>query len=218
MKVGTTLTLEAKSLDSAKEIKLRSKIIDKNDRYLFIDPPVNIKTKKTTYLPKNSEIKAFFVDQNEILYTFTTKSIRRINLNVPALAIKRPQQESIRKIQRREFVRVNFALDIAVHCPDQSFPPFTTVTLDISGGGLQMIVPKERKLKKGQSLHIWIALPRKSRKLTYIDTKSEVVRVDQQEHGREVVSVAFKSLTHLEEQQIVQFCYEKQREKRLSIS
>lgn len=132
MKIGTVLQLLITQANKQNK-KYRCKIIDKNDKYLFIDYPVDVKTKKTAFFNKDTLFDVFFIGEDEVVHHFRSRLAAKVKLNIKALAMTLP--EELKRVQRRNFVRVDAAVDIAVHSPDQPFPPFTTVTNDISGGG-----------------------------------------------------------------------------------
>src|SRR5690625_3323193 len=151
MKVGTVLSIEVdRGLKGP--IYCRSKVIKLNRRNLFIDLPTNIHTKKTVYLSKGDQLFVTFIGADEAVYQFNTEIKGRKNLNVPALKLAYPEQ--IDRIQRRNFVRIKATVDVAVHCPQLTFRPFTTVSYDISGGGLSIFVSNDIELDKGQRILI----------------------------------------------------------------
>lgn len=216
MKIGTTINLEIHEPGSNKVIKYRSKIIEKNEKYLFIDHPIHIKTKKTTFFPIGTEFTAIYNNNHKNLYKFQTKVIKTMNMTIPTLVITLPDEESIEKIQRREFVRIKYAVDVAIHCPYHTFSPFTTVTVDISGGGLSMIMPKGVFLEKDKKILVWMVLPMLTGANKYVQAEAKVIRMNQVEDNAETMSITFTAISNEDEQNIVKFCFERQREERLS--
>lgn len=214
MEIGTTLNLVIEEPDSNQILKYRSKIIEKNNEYLFIDYPINIATKREEFFPTGTEFTAIWINNHQNLYRFQTTLVKKVNLMIPALAITLPDLQSIEIIQRRDHLRIKTAVDIAIHCPNGTFSPFTTVTLDISGGGLAFKLPNGVKLKEKQEILVWIALPM-SNENKYMKLKSKVIRFQNTE-SFQVVSVKFISISDKEEQNIIKFCFNKQREERMS--
>ncbi len=214
MHIGTTLYLTIQDPSRDKPTKFRSKIIEKNADYLFIDYPISSETDKTSIIPIGTKLTASYLGDDDHLCLFQTVIRKRTYLNMPALVLERPTQEAIKIVQRREHVRVKTVIDVAVHCPDNSFSPFTTVTIDISGGGLSFITPKEITLQPKQQIIIWIVLPMNSGEIKYFELKSEIIRSTHNETDIRSTSVKFISLPHTIEEQIIQFCFEKQIEAR----
>src|SRR5690625_2378251 len=117
MEIGTTLNLVIEEPDSNQILKYRSKIIEKNNEYLFIDYQINIATKREKFFPTGTEFTAIWINNHQNLYRFQTTLVKKVNLMMPALAITLPDQQSIEIIQRRDHVRIKTAVDIAIHCP-----------------------------------------------------------------------------------------------------
>lgn len=213
MEIGTTLMLKT---PSAKDnTSYRCKIIDKDDQYIYIDIPVDQTTNKTARFHTGTYFIASYVGDDQATYQFPTEVLAKVKvtLTVPALAIK-PPRHNIRRYQRRQFVRVNTDIDIAVHCPHETFLPFVTVTCDLSGGGLSMILPRHETLYPGQSINIWIVLPMYSGIYEYVKVNSEVTRVNSAKDSVKTASLKFMFISPKNEQLIIQYCLEKQREER----
>lgn len=215
MKIGATLYLSWKNATEEEETKLKSKIIDKDEHYLYIDYPINEITSKTEFIPIDTYLAGFYTDHEKVPLHFPTQVIKKVNLIVPALALQIPKPEEIKRIQRREYVRVPTAVDIAVHGLSDDLIPFTTVTTDISGGGLAIVLPKNIFLEKGLTLNLWIVLPMSSSETEFININGEIIREVKQEASFRFASIRFTSITHQDRQKIIRFCFEKQREQRV---
>ena len=212
MNIGRLLTLEYKKPGQELE-EYHCKIIEKNEQNLIIDYPIHKNTKKTAFFPVGTFFSVSYVGDDNAAYQFRTKIATRIKLNVPAIAITLPKKEDIKRIQRREFVRVNATVDIAVHSPEQSFKPFTTVTSDISGGGLSVVMPNRKELEMGEILDIWLVLNFKTGEFHYPKTEAQVV-FNNNRNNVQTSSVKFLSINQKDQQMIVRYSFEKQREAR----
>lgn len=215
MKIGTTLYLDIENPNTKEIIEYQSKVIEKSESYLFIDFPIHMNTRKTSFFPIGTEFIASYLKDETNLYSFKAKIKRRINSTIPALAITLPEQESIGVIQRRRFVRIKTALDIAVHCPNDSFPPFTTLSVDISGGGLSFIIPPGINIEIDKDIFVWIVLPMRSGVNEYAKADATVVRTKHLENNTKKASIKFIAISNKDEQNIVKYCFEKQREERM---
>lgn len=214
MNIGSSLNLDIFDSKANEVIKCECNIIGKDDKYLFIDYPVNSKTRKTVLLQKGLIAIATYINEYQTLHSFDTEIIKKVKRTVPALAIKLPEKDTITKVQRREYVRVQTAIDVAVHCPKKSFAPFTTVSLDISGGGASLIVPSNEILDDIKKVNLWMVFQMSSGKYQYIYSAAKLIRVKQLEQNRKSVSLQFTSIDPREKQTIVQYCFEKQRQAR----
>lgn len=91
MEIGTVLNLELE--ESGRNHICYCKIIEKNDKYLIIDYPIDEKTKKTKILPRKKLFKVTFVGKDNVVYQFTSEIVAKVKLNIPALAIRIPLPE-----------------------------------------------------------------------------------------------------------------------------
>ncbi|WP_099158376.1 flagellar brake protein [Virgibacillus ndiopensis] len=214
MKIGTLLMLEVTQTDKNDLQKYRCKVIEKNEHYLFIDYPVNEQTKKTSYLPKGTYIAVTYVGSDQSVYSFHTQIVAKVKFNIPALAISLPEKSKINRIQRRKYVRIDTSVDVTVHSPNDSFEPFVTVTSDISGGGLSIILPNKVNLAERDTLDLWVVLPMQSNEYHYVFAQTEIIRINVSDTSVNTASLKFVSITSQAQQHIVQYCFEKQREAR----
>lgn len=211
MEIGTPLNLEIIHEDN-KIQKYRCKIIDKDENYLYIDYPVNEATKRTAVLPKETPLTVNYIGKDHVVYRFSSEVVTKVKLNIPALAITIPPKDQLKRIQRRKHVRVKTAVDIAIHSTDDSFAPFVTITNDISGGGVSIILPKDIELEAGMKAEIWMVCPMKSGSFEYINTKAEVVYITK--NGIKRASFKFIDLSENDQQTVIKYSFEKQREER----
>lgn len=213
MDIGTLLTISLTDSETKIVTKYRCKIIDKNEHHLFIDYPINEETKRTARIAKDTYMQASYIGSDQSVYSFKTKVIAKVNVTIPALAVSIPNQTDIKRIQRREYVRIETAVDVSVHHTTGSFQPFTTVTVDISGGGMSIVLPVTCPLKKADMLDIWMILHMQKGEYQYIYSQSKVVRVitDKDIH---TASIKFQTIPKQDQQVIIRYCFEKQRELR----
>ncbi|NBJ70474.1 MULTISPECIES: PilZ domain-containing protein [Clostridia] len=215
MKIGTVLQLEVVKSGKGRNHtakKYRCKVVDKNEQNLYIDFPVDIKSKKTAFFAKGTIFDVTFIGPDEVIYQFRSKLVAKVKGKIPALAIQPPGSD-IRRIQRRNFARVETVVDVAVHSEQNLFPPFTTVTNDISGGGLSIIVPKNQLLK-GELAHLWMVLAMANGQFVYPHVRAKLVHEQKRNNGILIASFQFLALDVKTEQWIIRFCFEKQREAR----
>src|SRR5690625_3966097 len=158
MEVGKKLSLLIKNPENNEMTEYRCTIIGNDHNYLFIDHPININTQRTSFFPNGTALLATYIDKDKNLYQFHTKIQKKVSLTIPGLAIDIPDKTKLKQIQRREYVRTMTAVDIAIHPTDQSFSPFTTVTNDISGGGISVVIPSNILLSESQKVRLWMVL------------------------------------------------------------
>ncbi|GGA61158.1 flagellar brake protein [Ornithinibacillus halotolerans] len=215
MKIGDFITLIIKDKDSKEEEKFRSKIIDQNNNHIYIDYPIHMKTRRTKhYIEIGTPVTAEFIGQDQLLYQFKTTIVDRIRGNIPAYLLLLPNEDQFLRIQRRQYVRVNASLDIAVQSNEFNFLPFTTVTMDISGGGLSIIIPEGIPMTESERINLTLVLPLHSGEYHYLELIGEVVRVIHKQDSLRTASIKFISPEKQDQQVIIHYCFEVQREER----
>lgn len=214
MKIGTLLHLERFDLMKKEIIKYHCKVIEKNEQHLLIDYPINQQTKRNSILLKGENFSVIYAGSDQNIYYFQSEVVAKVNLTVPALAIKLPDKSDIKRIQRREFVRIETAVDVSLHSVNQRFSPFVTVTSDMSGGGISIVLPEKHTLGVGNIADIWMPLQFFSGEYKYIHAKAEVVFLKLINHKLPNASLKFTEIPKHSQQDIIRYCFEKQREAR----
>ena len=194
------------------EESLRCKVIDKDEQYLYVDYPINIRTTKSVVPSLNKPFSVFYLADGAV-YEFTAAIKPYNKLTVPAFAIPFPKTDEVRRIQRREFVRTKTNVDIAIHCLNNSFSPFTSVTYDISGGGAAFIIPPEIRLESVEKIKVYLVLRWNKNNCEYITTEAEFIRFQQLEEIR-IMSIKYHFDQKNDQEKIIQYCFNKLREER----
>lgn len=211
MEVGTSLTITLhKGNAQDKPVTYRSKVIDRTEEYLYIDYPVNPRDYVQLPIRPKDRLTIEYVSKGSV-NSFTTTVKQIIESSLIAFVIPVPKEEEIKRIQRREYVRVLVDLDTAIHSLDGSFEPFTTITRDISGGGMLIITPKHVELAEGTMVEVYLVLKSKTTDYKYIKTKAEVIRTTL-ENDITFTSFKYHFADERERQQVIEFCFTVQRE------
>ncbi|MNC56895.1 PilZ domain protein [compost metagenome] len=122
--------------------------------------------------------------------------------------VRKPEEESIFKIQRRSFLRVNAELELAVK--DALGSRFLVRTDDIGGGGTSFLSDAKVKLAVSDNLSCWLLLPYRNGSMEHANFEAEIVRMKQLENGRNLVMLKFLSISDVERQKIIRYCFERQ--------
>ncbi|HHY73145.1 MAG TPA: pilus assembly protein PilZ [Bacillus bacterium] len=210
LNVGDTLSIEIKNADEFE--RFRSKIVDRRGEQLFIDYPVSEKTGKIAFFLDGTEIRVSFHAKDSAVYMFDSQIVGRKKENIPMIIISYPGKEKLLRIQRREFVRIDSTLDIAVHpVNNEDFQPFTSITVDISAGGAAILLPTNHKIKSQMQLFCYLVLPLSNGEYYYIKALCKTIRIISGTKGsKDIVSIQFLNLSQSETQQITRYCFDKQ--------
>ena len=204
LKVGTVLTLEQEITE--KEEKFHCKIVEIKDNIVYIDYPKSSLTKKTAFLVDGSEYYGTFISEGNVSFAFKTKVIGRKMGTIPTIMLSLPEQEEIMKIQRREFVRVQTSIDVAIEYNDGYFQ---FVTEDISAGGLLIRLKSDVPFNEGEIVPLTIVLPFANGDMRYVRTNAEVIRIFERDTIR-LASLQLVETDEVDKQYIVRFCFERQ--------
>ncbi len=208
MKIGSQFILEIKYSDKFE--KFKCKLVERKGQFIYIDYPINTETKKTAFFIDGTQLKCSFVAQDGSVYLFESEVVGRVRQNIPMIILSYPGDDQLIKIQRRQYVRVETAVDVAVHPLNKEFAPFVTVTSDISAGGAAIIAPNSLKLQPGNQLHVWLVLPMHSGEYHYLKINAKVIRIIPADDLRNKVSLQFAEVNAHERQILLRFCFDRQ--------
>ncbi|WP_338749717.1 flagellar brake protein [Bacillus sp. FJAT-52991] len=212
LKVGMDLMLEPLDGSDEEEKEVyRCKVADVKDGQVFINYPVNIKSNRTVLLMDDTELMSEFIDPtaSSAVYLFSTKVIGRVKQSVPLLILQDPGVDQYKRIQRRKYVRVSTAVDVALHLEGQ--PPFVVATIDLSAGGFSIPVPIGMSVKEGDQGKVFLSIPFQSGDYHYFDVTGQVVRVHEEDKSnRTIASFQIHDVSRVEQQLLMRFCFERQ--------
>jgi c-di-GMP-binding flagellar brake protein YcgR len=211
IQIGDIITLELKNSDQMEKYKCR--LVDRKENEFYIDYPLSLDTNKTVFLLDGTQLNASFVGPDGTsVFLFETEIKGRIKKNIPMLIISYPGNENLIKIQRRQYVRIETAVDIAIHPLDFEFPPFTAITDDISAGGTSFLIPIDSGVKQGMNVQIWIVLVVQNGEYHYMKLQGKIARIIEFNETRNKVSLQFVDITSQERQLLLRFCFDRQLE------
>lgn len=210
IQIGMSIFFEVTGNDERKQF--RSKVINMVDGKLIVDIPVDVATNKSSHFYSGTLLYASFVGKDNAVYSFNSELLeKKIENNLPCFIIKDPGVEKYVRIQRRNYVRIETSLNIALHPINDEFAPFSASTFDISGGGAGVILPRGKVIPHHGELKCWIALNMESGEIHYLSALCKIVRVYQKSSdGLEQVSLQFKTIDEVERQKIIRYCFERQ--------
>jgi len=204
LKIGTILTLEPTYTERIE--KFRCRVVEQGENLIYIDYPINVDTKKTSFLVDGAQFRVTFMTEDKQSFAFNTEVLGRKGGKVPMIILSCPPPEEFLKIQRREYVRVETKADVSVEF-DGQFTPL--VTEDISAGGLAVILNRPVNFQEGDKVKLTIVLPYSNGDIKYVQTSAIIVRIFEK-GGVRIASIQFTDTDDLDKQHIVRFCFERQ--------
>ncbi|OXS80292.1 hypothetical protein B1B05_02115 [Domibacillus enclensis] len=210
LEAGIPISMEPYDSVDKKE-EYRCKIVDVEEGKVYIDYPVSTETNKTVFLLDGMQLAVNFIDPTaaSAVYLFQTEVIGRVKKKIPMLVLHDPGIDNYVRVQRRKFVRVPTAIDIAVEV--NGVPAFSSVTEDISAGGAAVVIPGAVQIEPDTEVTLYGVIPSQHGEPRYIETKADLVRIREDEKsGRRVGSFQFKELLYADQQMLMRFCFERQ--------
>lgn len=210
LKVGQELRVEVEGRNEGK-----TKIAAITDQVVWIEAPSDIATLKTFFLHEEEEMRVYFFKEEEQLYAFDTTVYKRLSDAQLTLryAFKLPDDKKIKRIQRREYLRVPEMINVTVQAEDgQAFPAFQTTSLDVSAGGMR-IVANRAPVEVDESLFVDFHIENEQGVPQTFHVKSRLVRVHEKEVKQEL-SLSFEELSHRDQETILRYCFRAQLEAR----
>src|SRR4051812_39078747 len=122
LKIGKTLMLEQK-YSSAKE-SYKCMIVEVVEGTFYIDYPIDVETGKVAFLVDGTQLRASFTDGEKGTFLFDTEVFKKVKGKIPMMQLLLPPKEMFIKLQRRQFVRIETRVDIAIHATSGEFAPF----------------------------------------------------------------------------------------------
>lgn len=194
-----------------KNEKFKTKIADINNDNIFIHYPISLETNKTSFIPTGMMMFAHIVDEHSNAFSLETQVTGRIKAPVPMMTLHNPGSQKLMRVQRRQFVRIEAAVDIAFHFPI-SGTKFATITEDFSAGGCAAIIPPHVTINKDEQGKAVLVLPMKNKEYHYLELDCLITRITDKNNIR-IASLKFLNSEQYE-RQLIRFGFEKQLEYR----
>ncbi|MFD1206462.1 flagellar brake protein [Sporosarcina contaminans] len=203
LSIGTTIIIDKDYTELGD--KYKSKVVDIEEGFFMIDYPTHIETNRTAFFMDGTQLLISFVE-DKMSYAFRSEVKGRLNRGIPMLKMNYPGDDQLIKIQRREFVRVETAIDVAV-CLDGVYEQF--VAADISAGGIALYLSSKDFFAENDTVHLTIALPFEKDEVKYVRTEAEVIRIWEKDK-RKIASLQFLQVDDIDRRNIIRFCFERQ--------
>mgnify|MGYP001206392692 CR=1 FL=1 len=207
-KLGNQLIL---SLKNQHTDEYQCAIMDYSENEVIVDIPVHVNRIFRFDASVNTEYQAKYINDEGQLILFNVTVAGRKADQIPLIVLSHSGKKDFKKVEQRQFLRVETKLDVAVHSIQNDFPPFATITKDISAGGAAIYIPKEVFMYKGMEIDCWLVLHMQSGPIQYLKLRSEVVLVRGEINKKSsLISVKFRHKSEQEKQLLIRYCFERQ--------
>ncbi|MDG0789693.1 PilZ domain-containing protein [Cohnella ginsengisoli] len=213
-KIGQMLYIQphAATNDDGPPGMLRSRVTDADDRFLYVDIPIDEQTRRLHRTQPGDELKLTYFTSEGVKHQFGAHvhSIRREGIS--QLVIPKPDPDQITREQRRSFLRVEAQLEIAVRLGEKL--RFTALTDDVGGGGVSFRCDRKWPITPNMKASCWLLLSYKSGAVSHAQFEAEIVRIVPVEPHHHLVMMRFQDIQDTDQQKIIRYCFEKQLERR----
>jgi c-di-GMP-binding flagellar brake protein YcgR len=206
---GDTVILE--DLESEELEMYRSKLVEHTESEFVIDYPIHEVSKKLMILETGRKLQISVVTKDQKVFTFSSEIIGRKSQQIRVLVCSFPGMDKLRQVQRRQYVRVESLVHVDVQPLANEFKPFVTTTVNISGGGMAIRLPKAYTYKSNREVSLQFSLLMRDGTVKELQLNGTElhVREPNNEHAP-VLSVEFKDMHDNDRQTLVRYCFEQQ--------
>lgn len=210
-KINDILYIQVASTDEKEgKLEYKSRVSDIQENSMLIEVPLEVSSGRLKRLYLGDELSVHFISDEGIKHFFNTYVLGFSNDVISLVRVRKPELNSITKIQRRNFLRVNAELEIAVQLKDES--RFVTFTEDVGGGGISLNCEASISLENDEVLECWLLVPFKNGAIEHVPFEAQIVRINTLQNGRKRVMLKFVSISDMERQKIIRYCFERQLE------
>ncbi|MCM3784036.1 flagellar brake domain-containing protein [Neobacillus mesonae] len=208
-KVNEVLYVQIAAVEEKeREVEYKSRITEVEEDHIYMEIPM-LEGKYLYKLRIGDEISAYFVTEGGVKHYFNTYVTGYKEDVIRMVKIRKPSKNEIFQVQRRNYLRVQAKLELAIKFK-HDFTRFLTYTDDVSGGGISFFEHSNYKVEKGQPLACWLLLPYKNGELEHVPFEGSVVRIQELESGRRAVMIEFSKISDMERQKVIKYCFERQ--------
>ncbi|WP_274364487.1 flagellar brake protein [Paenibacillus thermotolerans] len=209
MKINQTLQFQVASPDEEEAGKeYKSRIADLDDEHLYMEIPIDVQTGKLKRLEIGDQLAVHFITEGGVKNFFESEVIGFTQDVIRLVAIRKPEPNAITRTQRRTFLRVAAQLEIAAKIGEHL--QFLALTEDVGGGGVSFLCDDHIPLKVNDLLSCWLLVPYRNGSVEHAQFKGEIVRVKNQEGGKQLVMMRFADIAQAEQQKIIRYAFERQ--------
>lgn len=186
----------------------KCKVVDLEADTIWIDLPKSMITERTKLLKTSTKLTAQVITEENNVYFFHTEVLGKENKEIPMLCLHNPGKEEMKKIQRRQFVRIETAIDLSLYFP-QSQMRFTAISKNFSAGGCAVLLPDGILLKEEEVGEGFFVLPMQDGSYHYLQLPFLVKRIWKKDNLT-FASLQFLDVEDHDQRHITRFCFERQ--------
>lgn len=194
--------------ENTDELTYKARVTEINEQLLWMEIPLSEETGKFALFSIGEELDIYFSQSDGVKWHFRSQVMGKRQDKIPMMSIRKPETHWLTRMQRRNYLRVQAFLEMAVRTIDGV--KFLSLTEDISGGGLSFTTDSKWGLREYQVLECWIAVPFRSGSIEHVPFRGQIVRIHPMEEQRQLVMLKFEQIANVEQQKLIRYCFERQ--------
>lgn len=189
------------------QTEIYQSIVGRSDENsLYIGPLSHKKSSSVKKLVMGEELYAYYLVDNEIKHYFSTM-VTGFDSTSSLSRIRKPLQEEISIVQRRQYLRVKAQIEVAIKKEDQRF---VAITENVSAGGLSLTTDVTNKVQKNDLLECWLLLHMKNGKIEHIPLTARVMSVINSSSLTPRYLLEYTVISETDRQKMIRYCFERQ--------
>ncbi len=177
-----------------------------DDDSLYIGQLSHKKSSSVKKLVLGEELYAYYLIDNEIKHYFST-IVTGFDSTSSFSRIRKPHQEEISVVQRRQYLRVKAQIEVAIKKEDHRF---VAITDNVSAGGLSFTTDVMNKIQKNDLLECWLLLHMKNGKIDHIPLTARVMSVIDSTSLTPRYLAEYTVISEMDRQKMIRYCFERQ--------
>jgi c-di-GMP-binding flagellar brake protein YcgR len=206
--INQNVYIDAASPQNGEPSTLRTKVAGEDAENLYLETPLDEKTGRYRPLHRGENVLVWYLSKGvRCEFDSIAGDVSREGALL-LYAIRKPAAGEIRRIQRRQYFRVEAELELGVRIGERV--QFVTKTEDIGGGGLSFQCDAGLPVARGLRLSCWLLVKYRSGNVERVPFDAEVVRTEEIGPSRRRVMVQFSYIQETDRDKIIRFCIEKE--------
>jgi c-di-GMP-binding flagellar brake protein YcgR len=188
--------------------KYKTRVADIQSDYFSVEVPINIKTGSFKRLKEGEKVAVSYVRDGGNQYHFFTTIINSSVENILTFHLEKPEPKSIKKIQRREYLRIPVDVNLSI---EHDGSELRIISKDISGGGVSF-VDHEHRFAEQDQVSGKVSFEFKNGNQSNVPFRGTIARMNIINNEVKVAVIQFTEINETQRDSIIRFCFERQLE------
>lgn len=202
------------------EKKYKALVADSTSEHIMLTYPIEEKSGRTSLLLDGWTVYVSYNHPDGAQYEFLSVIVGKQRENIPMLVLLKPAKDNIRRIQRRDYLRVPAKVELEFSWQAQDGQKtYTGLTVDISGGGIKFVCKAGIPFPEENIIACQLYLPeintqnKKTNQELCIPLKAKIIRQPMPDgNGLQTVAVTYEEIAELHRERIIRYCFFRQLE------